>query len=225
MSSRVRALIASAITMLVVAGCAAPSPDKQPNGDPLETPASSQATSSSGPTTLFNEPWLVEEGVWWITTHPDTYPPSRGAFAGQRNGLLGAKRPGTLWLFLPALYGKYHLRMELLNSPPPVSGRFKDVVEVSFRSSGSLEMGSFETFATSMPVPAGTYRVRLSATDLDRTQRETNRGEFRRGGYKTYRGLILLQLWPAPARHDAVLREGTRFAHRAHHDLPSGEYP
>lgn len=153
--------------------------------------------------------------MWWLTTRGGGYPRYEGAFNGQRNGLLGAQKPGILWISLPALYGKYRVRIELLQDEPRVARRFKDVVEVPFRSSGRLDMGSFETFSKTMPVPPGSYRVRLSATDLDRVQAETHKGEFRRGGYKTYSGLVLLQLWPAPPSPDKVLREGTDFAERA----------
>ncbi len=171
---------------------------------------------STGPETLFNRSWLVVEGLWWMTTVRGHFPLLDGAFKGQRNGLLGAQQPGTLWITVPALYGKFRFRVQLLEKEPCVPKRFKDVVEVSFHARGKLAMGSFDTFAKPMPVPAGDYRVRLSATDLDRVQAQTNRGEFRAGGgYKTYSGLILLQLWPAPLKDDEVIREGTRYAARA----------
>lgn len=187
-----------------------------PSWSEVSEPTTTSVDESTGPRTLFNRSWLVVEGLWWMTTIRGHFPLLDDAFKGQRNGLLGAQQPGTLWINVPALYGKFRFRVQLLEEEPRVPKRFKDVVEVSLHARGKLAMGSFDTFAKPMPVPADDYRVRLSATDLDRVQAQTNRGEFRAGGgYKTYSGLILLQLWPAPLRDDQVIREGTRYAARA----------
>lgn len=215
-----RVVIAVTVLVGVVAACGDRRSDDRSDDDERaasSSPSTSPTGRPAGRKILFKGSWLVEEGVWWITTARSSFPEFEDAFNGQRNGLLGAQERGALWFFLPALYGKYHLRVELLDEEPPLERRFKDVVEVSYRARGPLSMGSFETFARRMPVPAGTYRVRLSATDLDRVAAQTDRGEFVAGGlrYKTYSGLVLLQLWPDPVAADEVLREGTRFAARA----------
>lgn len=220
MGKWVRVVFVVTVLAGVLAACGAQPPeDRSEDAEPAASSSSptSSAGRPAGPKPLFNGSWLVEEGVWWITTAHSSFPDFEDAFRGQRNGLLGAQERGTLWFFLPALYGKYRARVELLDEAPPLGRRFKDVVEVSYRARGPLSMGSFETFGKPMPVPAGTYRVRLSATDLDRVAVETDRGEFVARGlrYKTYSGLILLQFWPGPAAADEVLREGTRFAAQA----------
>lgn len=121
-------------------------------------------------------------------------------FAGQVNGWVGAGVPGVVHIVLARRSGGSEVRIERWEEEPPLDD-WEDVVEVStvFRPNSPI---GWETWAGesagSLPIPSGSYRVRVSAEGRDAG---TN-GEFTDGVVDRY----LIQLRLAPRALDEVLR-------------------
>lgn len=126
------------------------------------------------------------------------------ARGGQVNGLCGAALPGLLFLTTGLHTGNVKLTIELLDAPAPVGEEWEDVVEVSFRP--ETETVTLLQWAGERAWPLALepidYRVRYCAAGMDQAQEHDTRmdGEPLLDRY-------LLQFWPAPAAHDAVLRQ------------------
>lgn len=159
---------------------------------------------------LLDRPWVVEEGVWFLTTRG--YPRFNGDLTSR---LLNTTEPGSVVVNAPALYGKYRVRVEAHPRRPGVPRWCEDVVEGSLQIKRVLSMGSFETFSRAWRLPAGHYRVRYCAVGLDKAAAETAVSEFDGNDYRLYSGRQLFQLWQAPSRPDRVLRLGSDFARAA----------
>jgi hypothetical protein len=121
---------------------------------------------------------------------------------GQVNGLLGAAVPGVLSLVTGTHTGDVPFRVEWHDTQPPLDGSWEDVVEASFDVAGrDMRLAAFDD-AREVRVPAiGPHRVRLCAAGFQAGTLEENveEGEPAPDRY-------LLQLWPAPAAPDAILR-------------------
>lgn len=126
------------------------------------------------------------------------------AFAGQQNGWVGAAGTDLVHVVLARRSGGSSVRVELLDREPPPTDTWEDCVEVSLR----IPVGASTHWSTwagensgALPLPAGSYRLRVSARGRDAGKA----GEFSEEVVDSY----LLQLWPAPAAPDAVLRVGS----------------
>jgi hypothetical protein len=147
---------------------------------------------------------------------------SRG---GQANGLCGAAVPGLLFLTTGLHTGHTRVTVELLDVLAPVGDEWEDVVEVSFRPATSKVALMQWAGSANWPLPLATidYRVRYSATGMDRAQKRDTLsvGEPPLDRYQ-------LQFWPAPLAPDAVIRETSRCAaywHAHARTLPSPPTP
>ncbi|KAA1416775.1 hypothetical protein F0U44_16395 [Nocardioides humilatus] len=176
--------------------------------DPLATEGSTGSTSTAELTdqVLFDRPWVVEEGVWFLTARG--YPRFRG---GQTSRVLNTTEPGRIVINAPALYGKYAVRIETHTERPPIPEWCEDVVEVSLEVRRAIWMGSFESFSRSWRLPAGDYRVRYCATGLDLAAAETAEDEFDGNDYRLYSGRQLFQLWQAPYDEERDIRIGSDY--------------
>lgn len=128
---------------------------------------------------------------------------------GQRNGLCGAAVPGLLFLTTGLHTGNVEVTVELCDAPPPVGDDWEDVVEVSFRPQSDrvqLVQWASEAVRPLALEPVG-YRVRYCASGMDRAHAKDTRldGEPLLDRY-------LLQLWPAPAAPDVVVRQTSQQA-------------
>jgi hypothetical protein len=133
-------------------------------------------------------------------------------FAGQRNGLCGAGKPGLLWLITGLHTGSAPFVAEAYDGPPAVPD-WEEVVEVSFpvpRSPVVLLGWAGESFDP-LDLAPDVYRVRYCATGMDagkaadvRTAEEPEADRY------------LLQFWPAPAEPDRVLRQSSERARHSH---------
>ena len=131
---------------------------------------------------------------------------SRG---GQANGLCGAAVPGLLFLTTGLHTGHTRVTVELLDVLAQVGDEWEDVVEASFRpATGKVALVQWAG-AASWPLPLASidYRVRYSATGMDRT-----RGRDTLLARESLLDRYLLQLWPAPLAPDAVICETSRCA-------------
>jgi hypothetical protein len=126
-------------------------------------------------------------------------------FANQVNGLVGAGDPNGIYLHLGRRSGGSQVRIALLTAEPAGPGeQWEDVVEVSLAVPPGREvqwMSWAGETSGQLEVPAGSYRLRVSARGRDVGAAD----EFADGVVDHY----LLELWPAPRREDAILRVGT----------------
>lgn len=129
-------------------------------------------------------------------------------FSGQLNGLVGAADTSGVYINLARRSGGSQVRIELLESSPGFAAdTWEDVVEVSV----AVPEGAQPRWASwageswgPLTVPAGTYRLRVSARGRDAGRS----GEFADGVVDWY----LVQFWPAPIEPDAVLQVGSNDA-------------
>jgi hypothetical protein len=133
-------------------------------------------------------------------------------FANQVNGLVGAGDPNGVYLNLGRRSGGSHVRMALLTTEPGDPGeQWEDVVEVSLVILPGREvrwMSWAGETSGQLGVPAGSYRLRVSARGRDAGAAD----EFADGVVDHY----LLELWPASQQEDAVLRAGSENAEYWH---------
>src|SRR5687767_1907877 len=79
---------------------------------------------------LFDGLAPVDYGQIYVTSR--ALPDMIGAFAGQVNGLCGAREPGVLFLTTGTHYGRVRFRVELHDTePPPAEPQWQEVVEAS----------------------------------------------------------------------------------------------
>jgi hypothetical protein len=120
-------------------------------------------------------------------------------FAGQNNGWVGAAVDGVVHVVLGRRSGGSAVRIERHEVAPPL-GDWEDVVEVSF-SVADGPVG-WEGWAGEpngvLDVPAGDYRIRVSARGRD----AGHAGEFVDGVVDSY----LIELWPDVRRADEIIR-------------------
>jgi hypothetical protein len=136
--------------------------------------------------------------------------PGGSAYAGQHNGLCGARRAGALSMQTGTHTGAVPVRVEAHREAPPVPDDWQDVVEVPFTPAGSRY--ALSGFDQSLPLelPPGIGRARWCADRMD----DGYDGARTAGAPVTDR--YLLQLWPAAPEPDAVVRTGSRRAERLH---------
>lgn len=128
------------------------------------------------------------------------------AFAGQSNGLCGAAKPGRLVFITGPNVGDPPLRVEERTDEPEIDDRWEDVVETSLTLSRptTYRIVEFSGESVGRPVSlaAGSYRVRYSAFGMDEA----------RPGATDDADTYLVQLWPAPATRDRVVKETSESA-------------
>jgi len=129
---------------------------------------------------------------------------SERVFADQQNGWVGAAVPGLVHIVLARRSGGSSVRIEALEEEPPHDSSWEDCVEVSME----VQIGAVVRWVTwagqesgELDIFDGSYRLRVCARGRDAGQA----GEFEPGVVDFY----LVQLWPSPARQDAVLRVGS----------------
>jgi hypothetical protein len=128
----------------------------------------------------------------------------RLAYAGQANGLCGARRPGALSMRTGTHTGPVPVRVEAHPARPAVPGGWQDVVEVPFAPDGPRYALTAFDAATAIEVPAGVGRARWCADRMD----DGYGGARMAGDPVTDR--YLLQLWPAPPAPEEVVRSSSR---------------
>ena len=101
-------------------------------------------------------------------------------FRGQVNGLVGAADPNGIYMNFARRSGGSPVKAVLREGPPETDESFQDIVEVSLTvpPDGEVQWMSWaaETSGT-LDLPAGSYRLRVSARDRD----EGAAGEFSEG--------------------------------------------
>jgi hypothetical protein len=137
-------------------------------------------------------------------------------FDGQVNGLAGAASGEGLYLILARRSGGSPVQIVLHDSEPPLLEDWEDVVEVSILLPAAAEP-TWSTWAgetsDSLPIPHGTYRVRVNARGRDAGRD----GEFADEPVDWY----LIELWPAPTQVDTIVRTTTTDAAYWHKEVGS----
>ena len=147
------------------------------------------------------------------------------SFGGQVNGLLQAAEPGLLQMSTGLHTGMVPVRVELLDVEPAVDEAWEEVVEASFTTTvATLQLAEFQDAQELPPLPAeGTFRARYSAIGMDAASRADTRMDD-----EPALDRYLLQLWPAPAAPDRVLRQTSKTAaywHRTAQSTPPPSTP
>ena len=126
-------------------------------------------------------------------------------FANQINGLVGAADPHGIYMSLGRRSGGSHVRIALLPAQPADPDEtWEDIVEVSTEVPPGCEvqwMSWAGETTGSLTLPAGSYRLRVSARGRDIGAAD----EFAEDVVDHY----LLEFWTAPRQEDAILRVGT----------------
>lgn len=140
-------------------------------------------------------------------------------FAGQVNGLVGAAEPGGVFFHLGRRSGGSAVRIALHDRMPDADPSWEDVVEVStVVSPGSAPRWvswAGETGGTLDRLPAGTYRLRVSAVGRDAGHAD----EWAPRIVDSY----LLEFWPEQTvRPDEIVRVGSADAAYWHHEWGEG---
>lgn len=129
-------------------------------------------------------------------------------FAGQINGLVGAGDPNGIYLVLGRRSGGSQVRIVLHDDHPgDPDGSWEDVVEVSavVPSDGQPAWLSWAgESGGDLDLPAGSYRVRVSARGRDAGRAD----EFADEVVDFY----LVEFWPGQVTDDAILRTGSEDA-------------
>ncbi len=175
---------------------------------------------------VFDQEIHIHYGQFYVESRTDGFfeglTESRG---GQANGLCGAAVDGLLFLTTGLHTGRTRVTVEVLDAPPLVGDEWEDIVEVSFRP--ATERVALVQWAgdASWPLPLARvdYRVRYSATGMDRAQK---RDTLLDGAPLLDR--YLLQFWPSRPAPDAIIRETSQCAaywHAHARTLPSPPTP
>lgn len=135
-------------------------------------------------------------------------------FGGQRNGLLGAAVPGTLFLMTGLHTGEVGFTVERHDTEPALGPEWEDVVEASFRPVGEAALvGWAGEWSVELDLVETDYRVRYCGVGMDRENaaepEDTEPEDVEQERY-------LLQFWPAPPAPDAVVRQSSAQAEYWH---------
>lgn len=129
-------------------------------------------------------------------------------FHGQSNGLCGAAAPGTVFLVTGLHTGAVGLAIHLFDGDPGLDDSWEEVVEVSFvvadDTAALVEWAGTDTHP--LALPPGTYRARYQARNMAAgSELDTNVEDE---PVDTYR----LDLWPAPAAPDRMVKQTSEVA-------------
>lgn len=130
------------------------------------------------------------------------------ARGGQANGLCGARYPGVLAMVTGLHTGTIPFEVAVFEEEPAVDDEWEDVVEVSFVAlNRDYELRTFDDGADLVLPAATSYRARYCAIGMD----QAKQADVRMSDEPVI-DRYLLQLWPAPMRDDALLRETSEVA-------------
>jgi hypothetical protein len=168
---------------------------------------------------------LEADGGYAFVTSGDTYNTGVDSlFQGQKNGLLGAGKPGFLVMEV-AKRGPLGLRVALSATEPPLDDAWEECVEVSFTPSAPqvrvVDAGAYGQgpgkIVSQLLLSTVSHRVRYQCNGMNSWyDRRTRRAA---DGKQT----ALLTLWPASAAPDRVIEATTDFARYCHLQVQEGD--
>ena len=130
-------------------------------------------------------------------------------FRGQSNGLLGAARPGELFLITGLHTGSVRLRVEVAEAPPAEDPSWEESVEATFTpGEGEVLVIDWDgNLVCELPLEPTSYRVRYEARAMDAGHEQDTilEGEEPIDAYR-------LSFWPAPSEPDRIVRATSEIA-------------
>lgn len=125
------------------------------------------------------------------------------AIKGQRNGLCGATTPGQLSFVTGLHTGHVRFAIEWSDSKPAIDDVWEEVVEVPVViSQHELVLSAFEDSRVVQVPTTGPHRARFNAVGMDEGNAQDTAAPGEPGPDR-----YLLQLWPAPAAPDEIVRQ------------------
>jgi hypothetical protein len=127
---------------------------------------------------VFDQEIHVHYGQFYIESRADDFFEGlTESLGGQSNGLCGAAVPGLLFLKTGLHTGQTRVTVEVIDAPALIADEWEDVVAASFRP--ATEKVALVQWAgeASWPLPLAPidYRVRYSATGMDRARERDTR--------------------------------------------------
>jgi hypothetical protein len=155
---------------------------------------------------LFDRDLGVYYGQFYVLAAGLANPELDDAFRGQANGLLGAASPGALWVTTGLHTGRVGLVVVRDVQPPAIETASEEIVEVSFRvPKGGVLLTEWAAGRTHpLDLPAGDWRVRLSATGMDAGQVQDTVLET-----ESVIDRYTLAFWPAAPAADAIVKQSS----------------
>jgi hypothetical protein len=158
---------------------------------------------------VFAGPLHVHYGQAYILSGDSDVPDLEDAFRGQVNGLCGTAVSGAMFLITGLHTGHVGFTVSVSASPPELDRSWEEIVETSFLVP-ALPVALYQWGeATGQPLPltAGQYRARYSARNM-----QAGNDQDTLVGDAPVIDEYLVQLWPAPADADQVIRQTSEVA-------------
>lgn len=153
--------------------------------------------------TIFDGRVFAHYGQAYIQL-PEVSVDASDARAGQNNGILGAARPGMLFLCFGLHTGYVTLTIKLAESQPPADGSWEEIVEASFSvpQTGELILWDWNgNLSEPLAIEPGQYRVRYSARNFGVAE-DLYDAPDDEAPIEHYEVVF----WPAPREPDAILK-------------------
>jgi len=158
---------------------------------------------------VFGGPLWVHYGQAYVLCGDSEVPDLENAFRGQVNGLCGTAVSGTMFLMTGLHTGHVGFTIEVSASPPALDRSWEEIVEASFLVAVApvalYQWG--EASGQPLPLSPGQYRARYSARSM-----QGGHDQDTLVGDAAVIDEYLLQLWPAPAVSDQVIRQTSAVA-------------
>ena len=162
---------------------------------------------------VFAGPLWVHYGAAYIFVGDPESSDLKACFRGQANGLCGTASSGVMSLVTGLHTGQVGLTVEVSDAPPEVDSSWEEIVEAPFLVS-DLPVALYEWGEASgqpLSLPQGQYRARYSARNMQAgSDQDTSADD------ETIIDEYRLQLWPAPASPDQVIRQTSSIAANWH---------
>lgn len=151
---------------------------------------------------VFEDALFVHYGFVFLSPSDDEDPDLDESRRGQVNGLLGAATGDALSMMTGTHTGEVPVRIEWHETEPALDDAWDDVVEASIDITGSdMRLAAFDDMRDVQLPATGPHRVRMCAAGFEAARREEDLAED-----EPVPDRYLLQLWPAPAAPDAIVR-------------------
>jgi hypothetical protein len=162
---------------------------------------------------VFAGPLWVHYGQAYVLSGDSEVPDLGDAFRGQVNGLCGSAVSGAMFLITGLHTGHVGFTVQVFESPPELDRSWEEIVETPFLVP-ALPVALYQWGATSgrpLPLALGQYRARYSARGM-----QAGNDQDTLVGDDPAVDEYLLQLWPAPAAPDEVIRQTSQTAAYGH---------
>jgi hypothetical protein len=158
---------------------------------------------------VFAGPLHVHYAQAYILSGDSEVPDLEEAFRGQVNGLCGTAVTGSMFLITGLHTGHVGFTVDVSRSPPELDRSWEEIVETPFLVP-ALPVALYEwgeAVGHSLPLAEGQYRARYSTRNM-----QAGNDQDTLVGDAPVIDEYLVQLWPAPAAPDQVIRQTSEVA-------------